>query len=291
MGVAPSFPILPVMSCSQLAALADENEKTEIGRFIRENEIDGAVAAELDDDMVAELTPSKVQQLKLKKALQQLKQSFEDKDAQEEHAHAEESAAASSTFEAGTWKVLLSTYILGVSPDQPLPECRKLEAAGVLRTIRATDEEVLLGELLDKTLIISHRWESPEHPDPECTKLKKIQDHLRSRPEIDSIWLDYTCLPQGKKDPSESAFFDYCLYNVNLLYLAGRVLVFVDKECKDMHRTAQTSTPEVFRYSHPPLDLPRAPIRLSRRQHAILDAIRILSLLTRSMRRRIGAQV
>ena len=87
MGVAPSFPILPVMSCSQLAALADENEKTEIGRFIRENEIDGAVAAELDDDMVAELTPSKVQQLKLKKALQQLKQSFEDKDAQEEHAH------------------------------------------------------------------------------------------------------------------------------------------------------------------------------------------------------------
>ena len=131
-------------------------------------------------------------------------------------------------FEAGTWKFLSSAYLMSLPSHQPLPECRTLADAGVLKTIRATDEELLLGEVFEDTLIISHRWESPEHPDPKCTKLKILQDHLRANPKFKSIWFDYPCLPQGSKSPEEAAFFDYCLKAVNLLYLAGNVLVFVD---------------------------------------------------------------
>ena len=226
MGVAPSSPTLPVMTCSELANLAEANEKTEIGALIREHEIDGDVASDLDDEMVAELVPSKVQQLKLKKALAQLKKHFADKEAQA--SAASPSSNTSSKFKAGTWKYLTSAYVLSLPPDKPLPECRKLEDAGVLKTVTVTEEEMLLGEVFDKVMIISHRWETKEHPDPNCTKLKRLQDQLRSRKEIEGIWLDYTCIPQGQRTKEEADFFDYCLQHVNLLYLAGRVLVFVD---------------------------------------------------------------
>merc|ERR1719446_1734782 len=42
--------------------------------------------------------------------------------------------------------------------------------------------------------------------------------------------MDFPCLPQGDKTEEEKAFFDHCLQNVNLLYLHGNVLVFLDKE-------------------------------------------------------------
>ena len=225
MGVAPSSPTLPVMSCDELATLAEDNQKTEIGQIIRENEIDGAVAADIDDEMVAEMAPSKIQQLKLKKALTQLKEFFAEKEQGEAQASA---AAATGSFEAGTWKFLSAAYIKGLPPDKPLPECRTLETAGVLATLRASDEELLLGEVLEGKVIVSHRWETKEHPDPKCSKLKIIQDYLRSRPDINAIWLDFTCLPQGTKSTEEASFFDYCLKTVNLLYLAGQVVVFVD---------------------------------------------------------------
>ena len=213
--------------------------------MIREQEIDGDLADDLDEEMVAELWPAKrVQQMKFNKALAQLKRFFAEREAEQKQAEAQEAAAqeaeeaeaAESTtgvlFVSGTWKFLSCAYLKGLSPDQPLPECRKLLDAGVLITMLATEEDMLLGDVFDKVLIISHRWESKTHPDPKCTKLRKLQDYLTSeRPDIEYIWLDYCCLPQGKKTEQEKEFFNYCLYSVNLLYLQGRVLVFVDKEC------------------------------------------------------------
>jgi hypothetical protein len=137
---------------------------------------------------------------------------------------------ARCVFETGSWKIVPTPYLLSLSGEEPLAECRILIAAGVLRTLSATEEDLLRAETFDKHLILSHRWEDPTHPDLDCTKLKELQKVLRKRPEIEGVWMDFPCLPQGKKTQEEKAFFDHCLRNVNLLYLHGNVLVFLDKE-------------------------------------------------------------
>ena len=150
-----------------------------------------------------------------------------------------EAAPTRRVFETGSWKIIPSSYVLSLSGDEPLAECRTLAAAGILQTLYGTEEELLRAETFNKYFIISHRWEDPEgkHPDPDCTKLKELQKELRKRPEIEGVWMDFPCLPQDKrsggshdKTEEEKAFFDNCLQNVNLLYLHGNVLVFLDKE-------------------------------------------------------------
>ena len=80
MGIAPSSQTLPVMSCEDLAALAEQNSKTEIATIVRENELDGNfLKDELDDEILAELAPQKVQRRKLKLALEQLREHFAKK--------------------------------------------------------------------------------------------------------------------------------------------------------------------------------------------------------------------
>ena len=147
-------------------------------------------------------------------------------------AAAAEAAPTRRVFETGSWKIIPSSYVLSLSGDEPLAECRTLAAAGILQTLYGTEEELLRAETFNKYFIISHRWEDPEgkHPDPDCTKLKELQKELRKRPDIEGVWMDFPCLPQGDKTEEEKAFFDHCLQNVNLLYLHGNVLVFLDKE-------------------------------------------------------------
>ena len=55
MGVAPSSPTLPVMSCDELATLAEDNQKSNVAEVIRTNQIDGAVAEDLDDEVIEEM--------------------------------------------------------------------------------------------------------------------------------------------------------------------------------------------------------------------------------------------
>ena len=69
MGVAPSSPTLPVMSCDELATLAEDNKKSDVAEVIRTNQIDGAVAEDLDDEVLEELCPTKLERLKMKEAL------------------------------------------------------------------------------------------------------------------------------------------------------------------------------------------------------------------------------
>ena len=63
-------------------------------------------------------------------------------------------------------------------------------------------------ETIGKTpcIFLSHRWQSPEHPDPDGAHLRVIQEKLdgvkeRSRNLTDSsifLWIDYCCLPQRR---------------------------------------------------------------------------------------------
>ena len=82
MGVAPSSPTLPVMSCEDLATLAEQNDKNYIAEIIRENEIDGKELGMLDDEMLEEICPKKLQRMKMKVAMEELTEHFAKLEAQ-----------------------------------------------------------------------------------------------------------------------------------------------------------------------------------------------------------------
>ena len=60
MGAAASVPsaagALADMSYDDLAALADANKQTQLAEIVRENEISGDIAEDLDDEMLAEIS-------------------------------------------------------------------------------------------------------------------------------------------------------------------------------------------------------------------------------------------
>ena len=98
-----------------------------------------------------------------------------------------------------------------------------------------SETDIVAGSL-DEYVVVSHRWITPGHPDwddnepaNQCAKLKMLQDYIRKNPRTKGAWIDYPCLPQGEKDEKEKAFFGASLASVNLLYLCGNVLIFLDQ--------------------------------------------------------------
>ena len=83
MGVAPSSLTLPVMSCEELATLAEENNKKDVAGIVRENGIDGAMVEGLDDEVLGEICPKKIHRLQMTSAMKQLTQYFEKLNASE----------------------------------------------------------------------------------------------------------------------------------------------------------------------------------------------------------------
>jgi hypothetical protein len=59
----------------------------------------------------------------------------------------------------------------------------------------------LRGELCH---FLSHRWLSPEHPDPDGKQLALLRQRMGPH---DWCWVDYTCLPQRPRTPEEEALF------------------------------------------------------------------------------------
>ena len=175
MGVAPSSPTLPVMSCEELATLAEENNKKDVAGIVRENGIDGAMVEGLDDEVLGEICPKKIHRLQMTSAMKQLTQYFEKLNASEggggggvrEHGAAAGggggSLAERRSWEVGTWKILPVSYIMGLSTEHPLLECRKLMDAGVLQTVKATEDELLQGGGAFESILILG---GPEAPGP-----------------------------------------------------------------------------------------------------------------------------
>lgn len=61
---------------------------------------------------------------------------------------------------------------------------------------------------------LSHFWHSKDHPDPDGKYLRLIQDDLQSQ-EWSYIWVDWTCIPQHPRSPTEEAFFVRTLQTVS----------------------------------------------------------------------------
>lgn len=52
---------------------------------------------------------------------------------------------------------------------------------------------------------VSHRWLTPQHPDPDGRHLKLLQEHARQHPDA-SYWVDYSCLPQSRDADDANLF-------------------------------------------------------------------------------------
>jgi len=120
------------------------------------------------------------------------------------------------------WYMVSRKHIRSCDSEKPFEEFRTMYEQGSLTCLNLNEEQILSGGL-DKYWILSHRWIDPTHPDPDCHKLKKLKEMLREHPDIEGVWLDYPCLPQGSKqggrdkDAAEKDFFSFSLNNVNLI--------------------------------------------------------------------------
>ena len=142
MGASSSSRTVPVllsqMTCEDIAQLAEADKKTEVAKIVRENEIDGALIEELDDEMMEEMCPGKLQRHRLSKARQQLldfckpkndaerehgsKKAEAEKDAVREHGAAVKAGGLQGKFVVGSWLYIPTSYIMDLSDDEPLPE-------------------------------------------------------------------------------------------------------------------------------------------------------------------------
>ena len=86
----------------------------------------------------------------------------------------------------------------------------------------------VLGYYRETMLAVSHRWETPDEPDPGGTQLATLKHHLDDHPEIEYVWCDFPCMPQMPRSPEEEEEFKDMLHNINVIYIGMQVLVMLD---------------------------------------------------------------
>lgn len=114
------------------------------------------------------------------------------------------------------------------NPMLPLHQELRRNWPSLLTKRKVSYAEVCAGTLVSTHLTVSHRWMSPDVPDPDGIQLGAIMTFLDSRPSVQWVWYDAWCMPQGKRTQSEEAEFSQMLANVNMLFLGTRVLLLLD---------------------------------------------------------------
>ena len=73
--------------------------------------------------------------------------------------------------------------------------------------VTITYAEVVSGTHVEKTLSVSHRWMTPQEPDPDGEQLKALKTFLKSDKgrEIALVWIDAGSMPQDQPKGSRSA--------------------------------------------------------------------------------------
>ena len=110
-----------------------------------------------------------------------------------------------------------------------VPRHQELRQRGLLFQRQVSLDDVFTHRLASTTVVFSHRWFDPSHPDPENVKLTKAQAYVNSHPAVESVWMDWLCMPQKQGGPprtgEEEEYFSATLHNVNMLYLGLQVCV------------------------------------------------------------------
>ena len=143
---------------------------------------------------------------------------------------AETNETASCTF------FMLDAQFVRNFPGKRLPflnEIRKSNTEAV-REVTLNYAEVVSGTHVEKILSVSHRWMTPEEPDPDGEQLKTIKTFLNSSDgrKIELMWIDAGSMPQdqpkGSRSEADTANFKRMLREVNMLYLGTSVLILLD---------------------------------------------------------------
>ena len=75
---------------------------------------------------------------------------------------------------------------------------------------------------------VSYVWLTREDPDPKGVQADALRCWLRQRWDIEYVWIDWCCLPQGARNDEEVRKFEAGLFSVNLIYLSCTVLKIVN---------------------------------------------------------------
>ena len=113
--------------------------------------------------------------------------------------------------------------------DGPLPVFQEVQRLGKLTRVTIKLREVVRAAYRKHTLVVSHRWEEPTLPDAKGEQLRVLKAHLDAHSEIERVWIDWSCMPQGERTPVEATDFKRMLPRINMLYLGCSVLLIVDK--------------------------------------------------------------
>ncbi|CAK0795826.1 unnamed protein product [Prorocentrum cordatum] len=117
--------------------------------------------------------------------------------------------------------------------DSPLPRHQECRDSGMLVKKHMTLDGVLSGQFAGEMAAVSHRWPVPEHFDPECVKLRKLQEVLENNPSIKFLWIDWVCAPQwhgGGRTDEEEQEFRMILENIlPFIFLGCKVIVLYER--------------------------------------------------------------
>jgi len=90
------------------------------------------------------------------------------------------------------------------------------------------DESKLSLDPGGKKFFVSHRWQSPSHPDPEGMQLALLKEHANAHPDA-HYWVDYSCLPQARL-ASDTKLFEKTLPKLTSLQSGASTLVIEDEQ-------------------------------------------------------------
>jgi hypothetical protein len=147
-----------------------------------------------------------------------------DEMLEEREQRAHEAARHECTF----WFV--SAAHLRESTDKCLPSFQQLSKRGHgwLSKHTIARDGSFRGAYAQRYLAVSHRWFARDAPDKDGLQLAEIRIYLEAHPEVQWVWYDYWCMPQGDRTPAQKVAFNYMLQNVNYLYLGCSVLILLD---------------------------------------------------------------
>jgi hypothetical protein len=78
---------------------------------------------------------------------------------------------------------------------------------------------------------VSHVWCShTDHPDPLGEQADQLRSYLQKNPQIEWVWIDWSCLPQGRRTDSEEVLFTQASRFACLIYLSMVVVKILDSK-------------------------------------------------------------
>lgn len=140
---------------------------------------------------------------------------------------------------------LLKASVLRITNERLPPSFQELSKSGWLACVPFSPTVALSGSFRSDVCVVSHPWQTHDHPDPNGEQFRIIREHLDDHLEIKYVWYDYCCLPRATvgcggsclgdapgmrltSGLTERLYLERSFDHMPWLYLAAPVLVILD---------------------------------------------------------------